>query len=67
MAVHPAIPSERPITDRVTKNVLSRIRESLELLTGRRPGSPKIAKLDSAATTAEAVSKINEILDRMQD
>lgn len=42
------------------------VKETLEIITGRRPNVPKITKLASTATTADIINKVNEILDRLQ-
>jgi len=42
------------------------VKETLEIITGRRPNVPKIAKLASTATTADIINKVNELLDRLQ-
>jgi hypothetical protein len=40
------------------------VKENLEVLMGQRAG--RIAELDASATTAQIISKINEIIQRLQ-
>lgn len=42
------------------------VKETIEIVTGRRPNVAKLTKLASTATTADIINKINEILDRLQ-
>jgi len=42
------------------------VKETLEIVTGRRPNLAKVSKLASTATTADIINKVNEILDRLQ-
>jgi len=42
------------------------VKEKLEIITGRRPKVAKIEKLATTATTADIISKVNALLDRMQ-
>lgn len=42
------------------------VKETLEIITGRRPNVAKVAKLASTATTANIIEKVNELLDRLQ-
>lgn len=44
---------------------LSAIRENIELLTGMRPGISEISPLGNAASTTDIISKINEIVTRL--
>ena len=59
----PGIPTIPPGKDPDTYNVLSTIKETVEILTGVRGG--KISTLSSAATTAQIIAKINEIINRL--
>lgn len=59
----PGIPSLGGISDRATHAVLAPVKETLELLTGVRGG--QLAPLEGTPTTAELVSKINEIIARL--
>ena len=59
----PAIPPvPKPGEDRARFD--QSIKESLEVVMGRR--GPSIKPLDSAATLADCIAKINEIRDAMQ-
>lgn len=42
------------------------VKETLEIITGRRPNVAKLAKLEGAASTSDIINKINELLDRIQ-
>jgi len=46
--------------------LLAALKENVEVITGRRRGMPPIEQLDTAATTAEIIDKVNEILTRLQ-
>lgn len=53
----PPKPGENP------HNFNARMKELLEILTGRRGG--KIAKLKTGATQEEIIAKINELIDHL--
>ena len=55
----PAVPTKDPDT----YNVLSTLKETVEILTGVRGG--KLSTLPSTATTAQIISKINEIINKL--
>tara|TARA_R110000822_G_scaffold35007_18_gene98923 strand:- start:1395 stop:1595 length:201 start_codon:yes stop_codon:yes gene_type:complete len=59
----PAIPSVLSVQDRSIAAVLGPIKENIEILTGVREGL--ISTLVSDATTAQIISKINEIINRL--
>ena len=59
----PGIPSIPPSKDPDTYNLLSTLKETVEILTGVRGG--KIATLASTATTAQIITKINEIINKL--
>jgi hypothetical protein len=42
------------------------VKENLEIITGRRPNVAKVAKLATTASTADIISKVNALLDRLQ-
>lgn len=44
---------------------LSAIRENIELITGMRPGIDQISTLGTSASTSDIISKINEIVTRL--
>lgn len=58
----PAIPAVS-IQDQKIASLLRPIKENLEILTGQRGGS--LTKLDSSATLSEVISKLNEVIDRL--
>lgn len=58
----PALPdTPRPGQDRFQFD--SRVKETLEVLTGVRAG--KVSQLESGATNAEIISKLNELISRL--
>lgn len=59
----PAIPSVMGVSDPVARNLLSAIKENVEVINGVRGG--QIKTLDANATLADCISKINEIIVRM--
>lgn len=58
-----AIP-QVPVADQARMRFDQSVKENLEIITGQRVGA--IAELDSSATMSEIVSKINEIVRRLQ-
>jgi hypothetical protein len=56
----PAIPSPD------TSGFDEAVKENLEIITGRRPKVAKIEKLATTATTADIITKINEVINRLQ-
>jgi len=64
MAKKPGIPFYTN-EDRSLTQVISAIKENIEVITGARAGSNQITSLDSTATTAQIISKINEIIGRL--
>lgn len=64
MAKKPAIPVFNS-TDRTLNQVLSAVKENIEVITGARAGSTQINALATNATTAQIISKINEIIGRL--
>jgi hypothetical protein len=65
MATKRPIPSVPFGTDSALAKVLQAQKENLEIITGQR-GDNKVAKLDSTATTAQIIAKINEIIAVLQ-
>ena len=59
----PAIPSTMGVSDPVARNMLSAIKENVEIITGVR--SQVIQPLPATATVTDAISKINEIIERI--
>mgnify|MGYP006282591261 CR=1 FL=1 len=58
----PAIPAVN-IQDPRVASLLRPMKENIEILTGQRGGS--LTKLDSSATLSEVISKLNEVIDRL--
>lgn len=42
------------------------VRENIEIITGRRRGHGKIAPLPANATLTDVITKINELIERLQ-
>lgn len=59
----PAIPSTSLLQDKLTATLIGPIKENIEIITGVREGL--ITPLPTDATLADAVSKINEIIARI--
>lgn len=55
----PAVPNHDP----ATYNLLATLKETLEIMTGVRGG--KMTTLASTATNAQIISKINEIVNKL--
>lgn len=60
----PAIPSTA-VADRSAQMILNAMKENIEIMTGARPGVGPILTLPASATNAEIVTKINEIIARL--
>lgn len=62
----PAIPALMGVSDPVARSILSALKESVEIITGARPGVGIVDRLPAATTDITAiVAKINEIIDRL--
>lgn len=61
MIKKPAIPPYSS-NDKTLTQVLNAVRENIEIVTGVRPGTSQINQLPPAATNAEIVDKINQII-----
>lgn len=59
----PAIPSVLGVADTQVAALLRPMKENLEILTGQRGGS--LTKLDDSATLSQVISKLNEVIDRL--
>jgi hypothetical protein len=59
----PAIPSVSSVADQRIASLLRPMKENLEILTGQRGGS--LTKLDGSATLSEVISKLNQVIDRL--
>lgn len=46
--------------------ILEALRENVETTNGTRANVTPLAKLESGATDAEVITKVNEIIDRLQ-
>lgn len=64
MAKKPGIPSVN-FADRTLTQAISALKENVEIITGARLGVGEIKALDTTATTAQIISKINEIVTRL--
>jgi hypothetical protein len=64
MAKKPAIPVLNS-QDRTIYQVVAAMKVNIEVITGARAGSAQIETLGTTATTAQIVSKINEIIGRL--
>jgi len=58
----PAIPAVA-VQDQTVAVLLRPIKENIEILTGRRGES--LTKLSSSATLSEVITKLNEVIDRL--
>lgn len=58
----PAIPAVA-VEDQRVAQLLRPIKENIEILTGVRGSS--LTKLDSSATLSEVITKLNEVIDRL--
>ena len=64
MAKKPGIPSVA-LQDQQLNSVVNAIKENIEIITGARIGVGEIRALSTPATTDQIVSKINEIIRRL--
>ncbi|CAB4135459.1 hypothetical protein UFOVP285_29 [uncultured Caudovirales phage] len=64
MARKPSIPIVN-FSDRTLNQAISAIKENIEIITGARNGIGEIAQLEPTATTAQIITKINEIITRL--
>lgn len=64
MAKKPGIPSVS-LQDQSLNSVVNALKENIEIITGSRIGVGEIRSLGATATTSEIVSKINEIIGRL--
>ena len=51
--------------DMAVADVLSALKENVEIITGARPGVSQVRQLSASATTTEIVTKINELIARL--
>lgn len=59
----PAIPSVMGVSDPVARNLLVAMKENIEVMTGARGDT--IKSLPTNATLTDCISKINEIIERI--
>jgi hypothetical protein len=59
----PAIPSTQQVVDPVVANILRPMKENIEIMTGIRGGG--IETLADNAPLSDVISKINEIIERI--
>lgn len=59
----PAIPAVMGVSDPVARNLLAAIKENVEVITGIR--SQPIETLPTNASLSDCISKINEIIERI--
>ena len=64
MPKKPGIPSVATPDPKIN-SLLIAVKENIELITGARPGISELTQLPTGATNAEIVSKINEIVSRL--
>ena len=65
MAIHkPGIPVVNT-PDRTLNQAIASIKENIEIINGARIGVGELRTLDPAATLTEVVSKVNEIIARL--
>lgn len=61
MIKKPAIPPYSS-ADKTLTQVVTAMRENIEIMTGVRPGTRQINQLPTGATNEQIISKINEII-----
>ena len=64
MARKPGIPAIS-VTDQNLASVLNALKENVEIITGARPKVGTIKQLASTASTSDIISKINEIIIKL--
>ena len=64
MAKKPGIPPVN-LPDRTLNQAISAMKENIEIITGARLGVGEIVILEPTATTAQIISKINEVITRL--
>jgi len=60
----PGIPAVNT-PDRTLNQAISAIKENVEIITGARLGIGEIVTLDSTASLSDVISKVNEIIIRL--
>ena len=60
----PGIPAVNT-TDRTLNQSIAAIKECVEIITGARVGIPEIHTLGATASLSEVISKVNEVIQRL--
>jgi hypothetical protein len=60
----PSIPSTSNLPSEVAR-VVEPLKANVELITGSRPGSTSLTSLATDATLADVITKVNQILSRI--
>lgn len=60
----PGIPAVNT-TDRTLNQSIAAIKECMEIITGARVGIPEIHTLGATASLSEVISKVNEVIQRL--
>lgn len=64
MAKKPGIPSVA-LQDQALNTVVNALKENIEIINGSRLGIGEISTLATTATSADIISKVNEIIRRL--
>lgn len=64
--IRPEIPVIEGVEDKAAVRVLEAMKTVVEMITGRTPNRPQIKKLGANATLGGVITKVNEIIDRLQ-
>lgn len=67
MAIRPQIPAIEGVSDPQVASILAALKSAFDKITGRTPNSPQIKLLSGSANLGGTISKINEIVNRLQD
>lgn len=66
MSIGPTIPDIQGIKDTQVVRILAPLKQIVENITGRTPHRKQIVKLGPDATLAGVITKLNEVIDRLQ-
>lgn len=64
--IGPEIPSVEGLQDKRAIAILQPMKTIIDMLTGRSPNRKKIVKLGANANLGGVITKVNEIIDRLQ-
>lgn len=64
--IRPEIPTVEGVKDAASVPILEALKTVVEMITGRTPNRALIKKLGAGATLGATVTKVNEIIDRLQ-